>query len=255
MDKDHWISSMKKAALVAGSAIMQVQNAMDIVVEYKADESPLTQADRAAHDIIKRELAVTGIPILSEEGKAIPYRERKHWGTFWLVDPLDGTKEFINRNKEFTVNIALIHDNKPLIGVVYAPALDVLYWNDFNGNAWKQQKDAPAQKMHTQPKEYIQCIVASKLHLTDATKAFIGKYPKAQLLNIGSSLKFMLVAEGTADCYPRLGPTMEWDTAAAQAIVEAAGGKVINYDSFEALRYNKENLLNPWFVVYAGIGL
>jgi 3'(2'), 5'-bisphosphate nucleotidase len=252
VDKGHWTACMKKAALEAGAAVMQVYDTVDVIVEHKADRSPLTQADKAAHDIIKKELDVTGIPILSEEGKAIPYDERKHWETFWLVDPLDGTKEFISRSKEFTVNIALIRNGKPVTGVVYAPALDVLYWNDLEGHAWKQKKGSPEERIQTQPSGNIQCIVASKLHLNEPTRAFLNKYPKAQIRNIGSSLKFMLVAEGSADCYPRLAPTMEWDTAAAQAIVEAAGGRVINHDSLVPLSYNKENLLNPWFVVYAG---
>ena len=230
---------------------MHVYGSMDISVEYKQDESPLTNADKAGHTIIKERLTGTGIPVLSEEGRMIPYQERKDWDYFWMTDPLDGTKEFIKRNKDFTVNIALIKDQRPVVGIVYAPALELFYWSDFDGRAWKQQNGDRVEQIHTIRREHIQCIVASKSHLTKETEEYINKFPGATLKTIGSSLKFMLVAEGNADCYPRFGPTMEWDTAAAQAIVEAAGGKVIRHNSTEVLRYNKENLLNPWFIVQA----
>ena len=242
--------TMKEAALEAGKVIMQIYGRMDLEVEYKADFSPLTAADKAAHDCIKSKLAVTGIPVLSEEGTRIPYPERKGWKTFWLIDPLDGTKEFISHSKEFTVNIALVQNNKPMIGVVYAPALDLLYWSDYDGNAWKQQESQSIQQIRTKNNNVIQHIVASKSHLTPETEQFIRKHPEAKIQTIGSSLKFMLVAEGVADCYPRFGPTMEWDTAAAQAIVESAGGMVLCHPNGKPLHYNKEDLLNPWFVAY-----
>ena len=246
-----WISLAKEAAMKAGVAIMQVYDSMDFSVEYKSDQTPLTIADKTAHDIIQKKLTPTDLPILSEEGKMIPYEERKQWNYFWLVDPLDGTKEFIKRTKEFTVNIALIKENAPVMGIVYAPALELLYWSDFEGKAWKQQNDDPATKIYASKNAEIRSIVASKSHLTKETQEYINKFPAASLKTIGSSLKFMLVAEGTADCYPRFGSTMEWDTAAAHAIVNAAGGKVVYHDGDKPLTYNKKNLLNPWFIVSA----
>jgi len=250
MENSRFLFIAKEAALEAGTAIMQVYGSTDFAVEYKTDRSPLTIADTSAHEIIKNKLLVTGIPILSEEGKLIPFTERRYWSNFWMVDPLDGTKEFINRNKEFTVNIALIKNDKPLFGVVYAPALELLYWNEPGGAAWRQN-NGPAAQIHTHRNERVQSIVASKSHLSKETEEYIEQYPQAELRTIGSSLKFMLIAEGKADCYPRFGPTMEWDTAAAHAIVEAAGGKVTQHDSDEPLYYNKETLLNPWFIVRA----
>ena len=234
----------------AGTAIMRLYQQANFEVEFKADLSPVTAADKAAHTIIERKLALTGIPVLSEEGVSVPYQSRKSWKVFWLIDPLDGTKEFINQTNEFTVNIALIQNNRPKIGVVYAPALGVLYWNDYKGGAWKQEVDKPMQQIFTNDRKVIQNIVASKAHSTPATEEFIRRYPEAITKTVGSSLKFMLVAEGLADCYPRFGPTMEWDTAAAHAIVEAAGGAVIDYENGKPLTYNKEKLFNPWFVAY-----
>ena len=246
-----WLSSSKAAALEAGNAIMQVYDSMNFSVEYKADMSPLTIADTAAHEIIIKKLKPTGIPILSEEGNLTPYSERRDWDQFWIVDPLDGTKEFVKRNKDFTVNIALIKDRQPVFGVVFAPALELFYWSDLEGRAWKQQGRGPAAEIHTRRNDQIQTIVASKSHLSVETQQYIEQFPSAKLHTIGSSLKFMLIAEGGADCYPRFGPTMEWDTAAAHAIVMAAGGTVTQYNSSEPLYYNKEDLLNPWFIVRA----
>jgi 3'(2'), 5'-bisphosphate nucleotidase len=240
----------KEAALEAGTAIMGVFESMNFSVEYKTDRSPLTIADTSAHEIIKKKLLVTDFPLLSEEGKLTPYSERQHWDNFWMVDPLDGTKEFINRNKDFTVNIALVKNEKPVFGVVYAPALELLYWNDPGGVAWRQN-NGPAARIHTHRNGKVQNIVASKSHLSKETEEYIDQFPDARLQTIGSSLKFMLIAEGKADCYPRFGPTMEWDTAAAHAIVEAAGGTVTRHNSDEPLSYNKESLLNPWFIVRA----
>jgi 3'(2'), 5'-bisphosphate nucleotidase len=249
MEGSSWLSIAKEAALEAGIVIMQVYESMNFSVEYKADQSPLTIADTSAHEIIKKKLQITGIPILSEEGKLIPYDERRNWDHFWMVDPLDGTKEFIRRTKEFTVNIALINNQEPVFGVVYAPALKLLYWNDFEGRAWKQQDTNNAKQIHTQRRQSVQYIVASKSHLTPETEEYINRFPGASLQTIGSSLKFMLVAEGTADCYPRFGPTMEWDTAAAHAVAKCSGCRVVDFKTNEELRYNKENLLNPYFLV------
>jgi 3'(2'), 5'-bisphosphate nucleotidase len=240
----------KEAAIEAGTAIMQVYGSMNFSVEYKQDNSPLTTADKTANEIIKKKLTATSIPVLSEEDKMVPYEERKQWDYFWLVDPLDGTKEFIKRTKEFTVNIALIRNQQPILGVVNAPALGLLYWNDFEGKAWKRLNDAPAEEIQIPPtRERVQYIVASKSHITPETEEYIKQFPGALLQTIGSSLKFMLVAEGKADCYPRFGPTMEWDTAAAHAIARSCGCRVVNASSNQELRYNKENFLNPSFLV------
>lgn len=250
----------------AGEAIMKIYQ-KDFQVEYKADESPLTEADKAAHQIIEAGLVNldqqngTQIPILSEEGKTIPYSERKNWDYFWLVDPLDGTKEFVKKNDEFTVNIALIHKDTPVLGVVYAPALNQLYYAKKGEGAFKQEEiegktqtnKLPKPKTR-QPSEII--VVASKSHMSDATKQYIDTlttdYPLVTTHSIGSSLKICLVAEGEADIYPRLGPTMEWDTGAAHAIVLESSQKLQKYTleyGYQKHLYNKETLLNDWFVV------
>ena len=207
----------------AGDAIMQIYK-QDFKVEYKQDSSPLTLADKKANDIIEdglNQLSVN-IPILSEEGKNISYEDRKHWEYFWLVDPLDGTKEFIKKNGEFTVNIALIYKDTPVLGVVYAPALDVCYWAKQGEGAFKDGKKLPI-KIANQRNTYK--IVVSRSHMSDETQVFIDAIDtvkEKELISIGSSLKICLVAEGEADIYPRLGPTMEWDTGAADAIAREA---------------------------------
>jgi 3'(2'), 5'-bisphosphate nucleotidase len=339
------IKTAISAAIKAGEVILKVY-ARDFKVEFKTDESPLTEADQAAHKIIIQELAETPYPVLSEESETITYEERKDWETYWLVDPLDGTKEFIKKNGEFTVNIALIESGVPILGVVYVPVLDVMYCGMSNGRCWKwdvgsemldvkggmsawkatdcvgksiseiMQSAKPLSTSnislptshcspptnHHRPLR----IVASKSHCNDETRDFIAELEKdfgsAALLSRGSSLKLCMVAEGSADIYPRIAPTMEWDTAAAHAVVKAAGGEVFEYDptvpaivylceksdveskenvgsemldvecgklddmsshlppptshlspptkrNFHLLRYNKENLLNPHFVV------
>ena len=236
----------------AGDAIMQVYN-QDFEVEYKEDSSPLTLADKKANDIIEdglNQLSVN-IPILSEEGKNISYEDRKHWEYFWLVDPLDGTKEFVKKNDEFTVNIALIHKDTPVLGVVYAPASDVCYWAKQGEGAFKDGQNLPL-KAESQRDTYK--IVASRSHMSDETQAFIDAIDtqkEKELISIGSSLKICLVAEGEADIYPRLGPTMEWDTGAAHAIVNESNKKLQQYtnNKFTSHTYNKRDLLNQWFVV------
>ena len=244
------IQDIVTIAKEAGKAIMQVYK-QDFEVEYKLDSSPLTLADKKANDIIEdglNQLSVN-LPILSEEGKGIPYEDRKHWEYFWLVDPLDGTKEFVKKNGEFTVNIALIYKDIPVLGVVYAPALDICYWAKQDEGAFKDGKKLPL-KMESQRNTYM--IVASRSHMSDETQAFIdaidtGK--EKELISIGSSLKICLVAEGEADIYPRLGPTMEWDTGAAHAIVNESSGKLIDQKSNKQLRYNaSKNLLNNYFI-------
>ena len=245
------IQDIVTIAKEAGKAIMQIYK-QDFGVEYKQDSSPLTLADKKANDIIEdglNQLPVT-FPILSEEGNDIPYEDRKHWEYFWLVDPLDGTKEFVRRSGEFTVNIALIHKDLPVLGVVYAPALDVCYWAKQNEGAFKDGQKLP---LKTEDQRNTYKIVASRSHMSDETQAFIDAINtdrEKELVSIGSSLKICLVAEGEADIYPRLGPTMEWDTGAAHAIIKETGKNVQKYNNVEYTPhlYNKEKLLNQWFV-------
>jgi len=236
----------------AGDAIMQVYK-QDFEVEYKQDNSPLTQADKQANDIIETGLNQLSVnfPILSEEGRDTPYEDRKHWEYFWLVDPLDGTKEFVKKNDEFTVNIALIHKDAPVLGVVYAPALDICYWAKQGEGAFKDGQNLPL-KTEDQCNTYK--IVASRSHMSNETQAFIDAIEtdkEKESISVGSSLKICLVAEGEADIYPRLSPTMEWDTGAAHAIVNESGKSIQQYKSgqYSELEYNKEDLLNQWFVV------
>tara|TARA_B100001059_G_scaffold197248_1_gene202586 strand:+ start:1616 stop:2407 length:792 start_codon:yes stop_codon:yes gene_type:complete len=251
------------ASVKAGEAIMKVySNKIDVV--YKEDESPLTLADKNANKIINKYLVKSKIPIISEENKILTYEERKNWKQCWIVDPLDGTKEFIKRNGEFTVNIALIKNNKPIIGVIYVPVSKTLYFT--SDNASKSYKtllktdtiiideifNNAVQIFPTQKKNNILRIVGSRSHLNDTTKNYISKIEKknkTRIVSKGSSLKFCLVAEGEAEIYPRFAPTMEWDTAAGQAICEAVGVKVIDVTTNEPLKYNKQNLLNPHFLV------
>ena len=254
-----------RAAVEAGKAILDVYESEDFEVEHKSDKSPLTLADRRAHEIIAAALGKSDIPVLSEEGKEIPYMNRSWWSQFWLVDPLDGTKEFINRNGEFTVNIALLTEGKATFGVVYAPFLNTLYvglegkgaYRCTNEKNFAQPFDYLVQFSDPLPaagadKKYFR-VVASRSHYNQETSDFVEKLDKGgkelSLVNSGSSLKLCMVAAGDAEIYPRLGPTMEWDTAAAHAVVKAAGKNVYRVDNGEELEYNKENLLNPFFVV------
>jgi len=237
----------------AGDAIMTVYNSDDFNVQLKSDDSPLTKADIAANDIIVAALTklTPDIPILSEESAKAPYETRKHWTKFWLVDPLDGTKEFVKRNGEFTVNIALIENGNPILGVVYAPVLDTTYSAANGIGAFKQEANKPAQEIKTADYRNQKLkVVASRSHAGPDLQAFLDKLGDYDVISMGSSLKLCLVAEGAAHLYPRLGPTMEWDTAAAHAVVNAAGGQVENLEK-EPLQYNKENLLNPYFMVVA----
>ena len=246
------IQDIVTIAKEAGDAIMQVYK-QDFEVEYKQDNSPLTLADKKANDIIEtglNQLSVN-LPILSEEGNDIPYQNRKHWEYFWLVDPLDGTKEFIKKNDEFTVNIALIHKDTPVLGVVYAPALDTCYWAKQGKGAFKDGQKLP---LKTKEQRNTYKIVASRSHMSDDTQAFIDTIDinkEKELVSIGSSLKICLVAEGEADVYPRLGPTMEWDTGAAHAVAREAGFNIKRHNNLTSNQhlYNKDNLLNDWFVV------
>jgi len=242
------IDDIVAIAKVAGAAVMEIYK-RDFAVEYKDDKSPLTEADKKSNAIICDSLKnlYPEIPILSEENKATAYADRKEWEYFWLIDPIDGTKEFIKKNGEFTVNIALIHKDTPVLGVVYAPALNDIYYAKKESGAFKNGQKLPiAQNSDTFK------AVASKSHMTKETEEFINAIEtdkKIEIVSIGSSLKLCMVAEGSADIYPRLGPTMEWDTAAAHAVVLESKKSVLDYETKEALVYNKENLLNPWFIV------
>ena len=236
----------------AGKAILDIYDT-SFEVETKSDDSPLTQADKNSHLVIESGLnfLFPNIPILSEEGRNIPYSERKKWDCFWLVDPLDGTKEFVKRNGEFTVNIALIKDNYPIFGSVYAPFRKELFWASEGLGAWKsvdKNKDEPIKVLKSNKKTRI---VISRSHPNEKVIDYINQYNKHELIRMGSSLKLCCIADGKADIYPRLGPTSEWDIGAAQCIVEQAGGSVLEYDTKSRLRYNKENILNPFFIVSA----
>lgn len=252
------------AALEAGKVIMQVYDtAFD--VEIKEDKSPLTEADSKANEIINKYLKSTNIPIISEENKQIDFNIRKEWSECWVVDPVDGTKEFIKRNGEFTVNIALVNNEKPILGVIYVPESKTLYVADVkNGVAFKTvltnhnisfEELIKTWKPIT-PKansdDLIQ-VVGSRSHMSQETLDFVdllrSEGKNVEIVSKGSSLKFCLVAEGKADFYPRFAPTMEWDTAAGQAICNAVGLEVISKETNKPLLYNKESLLNPWFLV------
>jgi 3'(2'), 5'-bisphosphate nucleotidase len=246
-------------ALAAGEKIMEIYEKADFGVDMKTDNSPLTLADLASHEHILASLSklTPELPVLSEESKATPYKERSTWSTFWLVDPLDGTKEFIKRNGEFTVNIALIEEGRPVLGVVHTPALGVTYYAAKGLGAFKS-KNGTSQPIGVQAEVSPNLnVVASRSHAGPETEAFLAALAKDFTVNLvskGSALKLCLVAEGSAHLYPRLGPTMEWDTAAAQCVAEEAGAVVTDVGG-KTLTYNKENLLNPFFIVNAAPAL
>ncbi|HEY3405869.1 MAG TPA: 3'(2'),5'-bisphosphate nucleotidase CysQ [Ohtaekwangia sp.] len=236
----------------ASKAILEVYHSGDFQAEAKGDNSPLTLADRKAHHVIASILQSSNLPLLSEEGKSIPYAERKDWEYFWMVDPLDGTKEFLKRNDEFTVNIALIHKGKPVLGVVAVPVTGDVYYGAEGIGAFLKRggKESPLPKRNQIDLAQSGLrVVASRSHMSDETQTFVDGLKQPALVSKGSSLKFMLLAEGKADVYPRYAPTMEWDTAAAHAVVNAVGLQVLEYGKTSELVYNKENLLNPYFLV------
>lgn len=239
----------------AGSLILDIYDTYDfdnLKVITKDDNSPLTIADKASHNHIEKELTKldSSIPILSEEGSKVEYSDRSKWDRFWMVDPLDGTKEFIKRNGEFTVNIALIEKGAPVLGVVFAPVLDTIwYGTDLGSYRVKSTQNPESISVKAIKKDKPVIVVASRSHLGDKVLNFVEKYDNYEFLQMGSSIKLCLVADGTAHIYPRLGPTMEWDTAAAHAVVLFAGGDVLDNKSGKRLTYNKQNLLNPDFVV------
>lgn len=267
MDKNILFVAIQ-AAVKAGKKIKNVYDDpnADFEIEKKADNSPLTIADRKAHEIIASTLADTPYPILSEEGKKIPVEERQSWNELWIVDPLDGTKEFIKRNGEFTVNIAYVRKGIPEAGVIYVPEKQVLYFADYAEGAFKinnvTEENLPAsfdelaacahRLPYPQEPDHTFMVVASRSHLTEETEKYIAemkeKHGHVETVSIGSSLKLCLIAEGKADVYPRFAPTMEWDTAAGHAIVRAAGKEVYQAGSLLPLQYNKTDLLNPWFI-------
>jgi 3'(2'), 5'-bisphosphate nucleotidase len=246
------VQEVADIARAAGAEIMQVYLSGDFGTTSKADDSPLTQADLRAHHIILAGLQALApdIPVLSEESADIPFTERSRWQRYWLVDPLDGTKEFLSRNGEFTVNIALVDKHVPVLGVVYAPARDVLYQGSSQG-AFRMQGANARERINvlTSAASPLR-VVGSRSHRGDSLDAVLQRIGAHTLVPIGSSLKLCMVAEGSADFYPRLGPTSEWDTAAAHAVVLAAGGEAVNIDG-QPLRYNtKSELLNPHFLVF-----
>ena len=253
-----------QTALDAGKAILDIYNSREYAVESKEDKSPLTTADLASNKIINENLKSLELPVLSEENKQIPYPERKTWNEFFLVDPLDGTKEFIKRNGEFTVNIALVKKNTPILGVIYAPVPDILYWGSEEEGSWKMKNASRnfnekniykhAQKLPAEgPDPQHLRIVASKSHFSKETRNYINNLDtgnkQIRLVSRGSSLKFCMMAEGSADLYPRLGLTMEWDTGAGHAIAKFASCEINKFNRKKELNYNKENLLNPYFIV------
>jgi len=238
----------------AGEVILGVYSRDFDVIE-KSDQSPLTEADLLSHQTIVDGLAklTPTVPVLSEESSERDIKNRLNWKTYWLIDPLDGTKEFVKKNGEFTVNIGLVHDHQPVFGVVYAPVLNLTYWGGVALGAHKiTQNRQLAISVRERPQSSTQWkIVGSRSHQSSEFKSFIEKYPGAEVISMGSSLKLCLVAEGVADLYPRLGLTSEWDTAASQAVVEAAGGQVLRMPEMTSLRCNQDesSLLNPYFLV------
>jgi 3'(2'), 5'-bisphosphate nucleotidase len=241
-------------ARAAGGEIMRVY-ATEFTVEMKEDRSPVTAADLAAHKVIVQDLKriTPDLPVLSEESADIPYAERSRWDSYWLVDPLDGTKEFINKNGDFTVNIALIQGGVPVVGIVHVPVTGMSYYGCVGVGALRRDKDGQASPIKVRkliPDKPVK-VVASRSHRGDLLDGYLAKLGLHETVSRGSSLKFCLVAEGSADVYPRLGPTSEWDTGAGHAVLLAAGGQVIGMDG-KPLAYNsKDSLLNPHFIAYA----
>jgi 3'(2'), 5'-bisphosphate nucleotidase len=263
---DALVETVLGAVYAAGTAILEVYGTADFAVESKADDSPLTAADRAAHRVLQAALDATPYPVLSEEGRSISFEERSQWESLWVVDPLDGTKEFIKRNGEFTVNVALVHRGRPVFGVVYAPVLGWVFLGDSQRGAFHATSpvswvDLQACRLEREARHGSFRVVASRSHNSEATESLLarweGRHGSLERVSMGSSLKICWVAAGRADAYPRLAPTMEWDTAAGQAVAEAAGCSVLvvqqdaegNLHWENPLRYNRPDLLNPWFLV------
>lgn len=252
MDNITLLEKVKSIAKQAGEKILDIYENEDFskTIDFKADNSPLTIADKASHIIIEEELEKLnlGYPLLSEEGEIPSYETRKPWSTYWCIDPLDGTKEFIKRNGQFTVNIALIENGAPIMGVVYTPVTDTMYFGDIKNGAFKTENNNTSS-IKVNDKEANRIAVRSKSHAAPEENEVLNRYNVTDQISVGSSLKFCMIADGNADIYYRHGPTMEWDTAAGQAVLEAAGGRIYHDNKEERLfRYNKENLLNGSFL-------
>ncbi len=240
----------------AGKATLDIYN-RDFNIEEKDDRSPLTEADKKSNEIIIEGLIqhYSDIPYISEEMKQTAYEERQEWNHFWLIDPLDGTKEFIKKNGEFTINIALVENQTPVLGVIYVPVKDIFYYAQKGMGSFKMENGSKAQPISatTEINKDKLVVVGSRSHGGDTLNVYLEKkreeYGEVELISSGSSLKFCLVAEGRADIYPRTGPTYEWDTAAGHSIVLESGKSVYDFESGKPLLYNKENLLNGWFIV------
>ena len=251
------IEALKRASYTAGEAILAIYDKEERGIELKADQTPLTLADQASHEAIMRELERTPYPVLSEEGASIPYEVRSKWEYFWMVDPLDGTKEFIKRNGEFTVNIALIHANAAVFGMVYVPVTGELFYGGKDTPAKLKKNGTERALSASEGLELEQLmkrpglrVVASRSHLNADTQSFLDKLDQPEIVSMGSSLKFMALASGIAEVYPRYAPTMEWDTAAAHAVISSLGYRVLRSEDHKELQYNKEDLLNPHFICY-----
>lgn len=247
---EEFVKDINDIAVDAGLKVMSIYE-RDFDIQEKSDSSPLTEADLASHRCIVDALSslTPDIPILSEESADIPWSERATWDTYWLIDPLDGTKEFIKRNGEFTINIALVSNGQPVFGSVYAPVLEELYFGGEGIGAWKQTASDKKRITISESAEAPVRVVGSRSHQSDDMVEYLKRFDSYELVPMGSSLKICLVAEGKADIYPRLGPTSEWDTAAAHAVLVAAGGSCILHESGKELVYNtKESLLNPYFI-------
>jgi 3'(2'), 5'-bisphosphate nucleotidase len=248
--ESNWLKIAKEAAQKAGDKILQIYG-KEFSVSYKEDKSPLTIADQQANDIIESYLLKTNIPILSEEGRLTEYKDRKNWKLLWIVDPLDGTKEFVKRNGEFTVNIALVKNGKPILGVIFVPVKGWLYYGSSNGSY--REINEKKVKLPLDNKSTNFKVVGSRSHQSPETKEYFEDIRKrkknVEIVSMGSSLKICLVAEGSADVYPRFAPTMEWDTAAGHAIAKYAGKNLIDFETKKEMTYNRRELKNNWFIV------
>ena len=255
MNYKNLLNSTIQISNTAGNKIIEIYNksADSLKIQYKEDSSPLTIADKESNNIIINSLKnlTPDIPILSEEEKEVKFNKRKKWDVFWLIDPLDGTKEFIKKNGEFTVNIALIKNGSPIMGVVYAPVLDKTWYGMINHGSYLIRNNKKHKKIAvSKPGDETTLVVSSRSHSNNSKlEKFLKQFKKYELIKMGSSIKMCLVADGSAHLYPRFGPTMEWDTGAAHAIVKYAGGNIYNIDTNKELLYNKKNLLNPGFIV------
>ncbi len=250
INESNWLEIAKNAAIKAGEKILQIYSE-DFSVTYKNDNSPLTIADQQANEIIEGYLSKTNIPILSEEGKLTDYKVRKNWELLWIVDPLDGTKEFVKRNGEFTVNIALVKDGVPILGVIFVPVKGWLYYGSPKGSY--REIDDEKVLLPLAKKSTVFKVVGSRSHQSPETKEYFEniqeKKENVEIVSMGSSVKICLVAEGSADVYPRFAPTMEWDTAAGHAIAKYAGKKLIDLQTKQEMVYNRPRLTNNWFIV------